>query len=246
MRRTTIANTVLMAQNTTKALDSMNYITGSISLFLMSFIYGRAVSCMRYEISLLRINQSDAMRLTDLPVLDDSPLEALDIQADQSECREDDDSLNSVFLPFIMLRLCSPAQEGRDVFCHLGGGSGGTCDIPLLSYDWQGRQYVLLTIIILYQTVKQNTCHGYSAAREVRIVVHALSNFDPGRGIHVTSQNGEHVVLIIIIQHHFDGQGNIFLTAPPWRAFMIKLKSGGRAPAFPALAASSLGYGGGM
>lgn len=72
------------------------------------------------------------MELTDLPVLDDSPFETLDVQADQSECREDDDSLNSIFLPLIMLWLCSPAQECRNVFRHLGGGGGGTCHIPVL------------------------------------------------------------------------------------------------------------------
>jgi len=73
------------------------------------------------------------MRLTDLPVLNDGPLEALDIQANQSERREYDDSLNSIFLPLIMLWLCSPAQECRDVFGHLGGSGGSTCDRSLLS-----------------------------------------------------------------------------------------------------------------
>jgi hypothetical protein len=31
-----------------------------------------------------------------------------------------------------MLWLCSPAQECRNVFRHLGGGGGGTCHIPVL------------------------------------------------------------------------------------------------------------------
>jgi hypothetical protein len=51
---------------------------------------------------------SGAMELTDLPVLENSPFEALDIQADKGECGQDDDSLDSIFFPLVVLWFCSP------------------------------------------------------------------------------------------------------------------------------------------
>jgi hypothetical protein len=44
----------------------------------------------------------------------------------------------------------------------------------------------MLTIVILYETIKQNTRHGYGTTREKRIIVHAISNFDTGWGVHIT------------------------------------------------------------
>jgi hypothetical protein len=51
---------------------------------------------------------SGAMELTDFPVLENSPFEALDIQADKGECGQDDDSLDSIFFPLVVLWFCSP------------------------------------------------------------------------------------------------------------------------------------------
>ena len=66
--------------------------------------------------------------LTDLPGLDVRPLEALDIQADGGEGREQDDSLETRLLSLIVLRLRSPVQEGRNVLGQLRGGCGCAYD----------------------------------------------------------------------------------------------------------------------
>ena len=57
--------------------------------------------------------------LTNFPILDDTPFEALDIQADGEKGREHDNGLDPVFLPFVMLRFSGPAQECRDILGHL-------------------------------------------------------------------------------------------------------------------------------
>ena len=64
--------------------------------------------------------------LTDLPRLDDGPLKALHVQADRSQCRKEDDGLQTDLLPFIVLGLRSPVQERHDVLGHLRSSGGGT------------------------------------------------------------------------------------------------------------------------
>lgn len=52
-----------------------------------------------------------------------------------------------------------------------------------------------LTIVVLHEAVEQDTRHGDSVTREVGIVVHALTNLEPSRGIPVTGKQCEDVVL---------------------------------------------------
>lgn len=52
-----------------------------------------------------------------------------------------------------------------------------------------------LTILVLHEAVEQNTRHGDSVTREVRVVVHALTDLEPGRRIPVTGKQCEDVVL---------------------------------------------------
>jgi hypothetical protein len=74
----------------------------------------------------------------------------------------------------------------------------------------------VLTIIVLDQTVEQDTGHGDSSTREVGVVVHALSDFNTSRRVDVTGEEGEDVVLHtsssrvmsekeeVDLQHHHD------------------------------------------
>lgn len=52
-----------------------------------------------------------------------------------------------------------------------------------------------LTVFVFNYSVKKDARHGYCAAREEWIVVHAVANFDTGRRIDVASEKGEDVVL---------------------------------------------------
>lgn len=56
---------------------------------------------------------------TDLPVLDDGPFEALDVNADRKQGREQDDSFQTKSLALIVLGFCSPVQERDNVLGHL-------------------------------------------------------------------------------------------------------------------------------
>ena len=59
------------------------------------------------------------LRLTNLPVLDHSPLEALHIYAQGRQGGEEDDGLDTNLFALIMLRLSCPTQESCDVLGHL-------------------------------------------------------------------------------------------------------------------------------
>jgi hypothetical protein len=52
-----------------------------------------------------------------------------------------------------------------------------------------------LTVVIFNDAIEENTCHRYGTAREVRIIVHTLSNLNASGGVNVTSQKGEQIVL---------------------------------------------------
>lgn len=108
--------------------------------------------------------------------LDGCPLEALEPNRQQYETREDDGGLHTHLFTLVVFRLSSPRQEGNNVLGHLGSGGGST-------------------VLIFNKTVKQNTSHGNSATREVRVVVQTFTDFDTSWGIHVTSKEGEDVVL---------------------------------------------------
>lgn len=56
---------------------------------------------------------------TDFAVLDDGPFEALDINADREQGREQDDGFQTESLALIVLRFCGPVQECDDVLGHL-------------------------------------------------------------------------------------------------------------------------------
>ncbi len=167
-------------------------------------------------------------RLTNLPALDVRPLVTLDVQRDGSESREQNNGLDTSLLALVVLGFGRPIEEGNHVLGHLGCRGGGA-------------------VVKLDETVKEDTGHGDGVTREVRIVVHALTDFETSRGVGVTSEEGEDVVL-----HSKKGSARLVAsktsyintkarTGPPWRALTIKLKSGGRAPPLLARAASSLG-----
>jgi len=59
------------------------------------------------------------MPLTNLPVLDRTPLEALDIYTDGEEGREDNNSFDAVLLALVVLWLGRPAQECNNILSHL-------------------------------------------------------------------------------------------------------------------------------
>lgn len=52
------------------------------------------------------------------------------------------------------------------------------------------------TIFVLDEIVPKDTRHGDGTTREVRVVVHSVTNFNASRGVYITSQQGEYVVLI--------------------------------------------------
>jgi hypothetical protein len=123
--------------------------------FLMSFVHGWLIE--------------------DLPVLDDGPFESLYLNTDSEQSREQDNGLQTESLALVVLRLCSPVQEGDNIFGHLRCGGGGT-------------------VIVLDNAIKQDTSHGDGATREVRVVVHALTDLNTSGRINVTGQEREDVV----------------------------------------------------
>jgi hypothetical protein len=59
------------------------------------------------------------MTLTNLPVLDGTPLESFDIERQPEEGREENDSFDTILFPLVMLGLSSPAEESNNVFGQL-------------------------------------------------------------------------------------------------------------------------------
>ena len=64
-------------------------------------------------------NPYKTQALTNLAVLDDSPFEALHVNADGEQGREQDDSFQTESLAFVVLGFGSPVQERDDVLGHL-------------------------------------------------------------------------------------------------------------------------------
>lgn len=63
---------------------------------------------------------------TNLPVLDDGPLEALDVERECGQGGEQDDGLDTDLLPLVVLRLSGPVQESNDILSHLRSSGWGT------------------------------------------------------------------------------------------------------------------------
>jgi hypothetical protein len=117
------------------------------------------------------------------------------LNADSEQSREQDDSLQTEFLAFVMLRLCSPVQERDDVLCHLRRGGGGAYGWLISTTQATSSTAGPLTVIVLNKAIEQDTSHGDGTTGEVRVVVHAIADLNTGGRIHVTGQKREDVVL---------------------------------------------------
>lgn len=53
----------------------------------------------------------------------------------------------------------------------------------------------VFTIFILNNAIKENASHGDGTTGEVRVVVHAFTNFDTSRGVNVTGEQSKDVIL---------------------------------------------------
>jgi hypothetical protein len=148
------------------------------------------------------------VRLTNLPVLDHSPLEALHIYAQGRQGREEYDSLDTNLFAFIMLRLSCPTQESSDVLGHLRGRRGSACTATSGDNGVKPDQEVH-TIVVFDKVVEEQARHRYSAAGEVWIVVHSFTYFDTSRRINVTSKEREQVVLPGVVQLKLLGSSNM-------------------------------------
>jgi len=51
------------------------------------------------------------------------------------------------------------------------------------------------TVFVLDQSIEKDTCHGYSPTREEWIIVHPITDFDTGRGVNVSGEKGEDIIL---------------------------------------------------
>ena len=71
------------------------------------------------------------------------------------------------------------------------------------------------TIIVFDQTIEKNASHGNGTTREIRVVVHSLTNFNTSRRIDVASEKREDVILIVPCQIQRFLSLHPTLTAPP-------------------------------
>lgn len=83
--------------------------------------------------------------------------------------------LHTHLLPLVMFRLGSPRQESNNILRHLRSSSRGT-------------------VIVLDETVEQDSGHGDTTTGEVRVVVHALSDLDTSGRVAVASKQRVDVV----------------------------------------------------
>lgn len=113
---------------------------------------------------------------TNLPGLDRGPLVPLDVERDEPEGRENSDGLESHLVSRVKLGLRAPGKEGGDVLGHLRGRSGRS-------------------VVVLDETVEENSGHTDGLSGEVGVVVHALGNVNTGGGVNVSGKKRENVVL---------------------------------------------------
>lgn len=64
---------------------------------------------------------------TEFPVLDGGPFEALDVETDERQHREQDNGLDAVFLPVVVFGFGGPVQECHNILGHLGRRGRGSC-----------------------------------------------------------------------------------------------------------------------
>lgn len=140
---------------------------------------------LRHDSSATHTSSKTLIQLTHLSVLDDGPLEPLNVETDSSERREEDDGLETNLLPVVVLRLGGPVEERSDVLGHLGGGSG--CAWRYNEYTCNLHGKLRHTIVVLNKTVVQNSGHCDGTTGEEGVVVQALGDVDSGRGVDVTS-----------------------------------------------------------
>ena len=81
----------------------------------MRLVYGRVVHCHPST----HCTPCKTQTLTDFTVLDDGPFEALDVDADSKQGREQDDSFQAESLAFVVFGFGRPVQERDDILGHL-------------------------------------------------------------------------------------------------------------------------------
>ena len=65
-------------------------------------------------------------------------------------------------------------------------------NVSTLPFIYINRSF---TVIVLNETVEENTSHGNSVTREVRVIVHTITNLEARRGVAVTGKEREYIVL---------------------------------------------------
>jgi hypothetical protein len=108
--------------------------------------------------------------------LEDGPLEALPVNQLSQEQTGQENTLQSIKLVGILVRLRGPGKEGSDILGKLGDRG-------------------ISSILILDHIVCQLLRHSDLSAREVRVVAHARLDLNTGGGLLVTSKEREEVVL---------------------------------------------------
>jgi hypothetical protein len=116
--------------------------------------------------------------------LEIGPLEALPPDRETQEHKGDGHGLETHLFSLVKLGVRGPGEELGDVFGELGGVVGGS-------------------VLVLDDLVVDGTGHGDGAAREVRVVVQALTDVDARGRVVVASQEGENVILFIVFYVSF-------------------------------------------
>ena len=104
----------------------------------------------------------------------------------------------TAFRPAFLRSSCSgSAAQFKNVTTSLAiwevvAGVPGTNTVSNAYYE---SCIYALTVVILDEAVEQNTSHRNGVAREVGVVVHALTNLEASRGIPVASEERKDVVL---------------------------------------------------
>ena len=117
-----------------------------------------------------------SLLVQDLAGLDTSPLVALQVNREAGQDGEQGQGLHTHLLALVHLGLGSPAEEDGHILGHLRSGGRGA-------------------VLVLDNSIVQNTGHTNGTAGEVRVEVQTLTDLNTSWGILVTGQQGEDVVL---------------------------------------------------